>query len=580
MRAELDHRTARIETSARWDGEHDPALFSLVEAHVATCPECRAELEKMSSARQALRLQTASTPPDLAPSIIRKLGAVPVRRLRTPWRERLTAAAVAAAISALLIAGTSLPWDDSSDLAGAAEVSLEIRRAARELGSYSASYSLTETGWHEQVPVRTFSATVDFKAPERLRVRISDTTSYPSLAWPRNDVELAASPRRWWIREPSSCPPEALPGCAVRGFETRALSSRAPFDGDTLPPTDIVVPLESLASSGGFRVAGAETLEARDVYRLELDHLAAEPLIAALQPGGSWARFAPDDPATIWIDRETWFPVAIEVESVSSKARFEARLTQLRDAPRLGVVPKRAMVSNRGDFRDGAIEAAWAPSYTAGLEPYRSGRGTGTALVSYASGLTWLKVARDAAPRSAAAISEEVPVGEGTGYYLPADARGSRRLDLFTDGTRYRIEGNVARDELLRVAASMGVTGDELPGRDSVAPASFGPLRWLPRGYRPASIVKARGGSVTVYFRHPEIERAAYGVRVTHSPSRRTLTPSSEEFTLVEVDGRPARWSSERGELEWIDEGYRAVAAPGLGLGTAVRIAEGWARGS
>lgn len=579
MRADVDHRRARLEISARWDGEHDPALVELVDAHVEGCPSCRDALQAMATSRKTLRLQPAGDPPDLTSAIMRRVAS-PMRRTRAPWRERLTAAAVAAAVSALVIAGTSLPWESSTDLAGAAEVSVEIRRAARELGSYSATFSLTETGWHERIPVRTFTASIDLEGPERLQVRIRDETDYPTATWPRNDVDLAASPRRWWIREPTSCPPEALPGCGSQGFETRALSSRAPFDGDTLPPTDVIVPLESLASSGGFDVVAAETVGGRAVYRIELDHLSAEPLISALQPGGSWARFAPHDPATIWIDRDTWFPVALEVDSVDSDAGFEARLIELNDVTGLGPVPRDAMVHNRGDFREAPISPAWAPDFTAGLDPYRSGRSPTSAVVSYASGLTWLKATRDGARHSPAPLSEELTVGDGTGYYLPADARGARRVDLFARGVRYRVEGNLARRDLLRAAASMGVAGRALAGHASAPPAWFGRPSSLPRGYRAASVVFSGRNAVSVYYRHPEIERADYGVRLTYSRGHVALTPSSEEFLLVEVRGRPARWSNERGELEWLDDGYRAVAAPGLGLATAVRIAEGWTSGA
>jgi hypothetical protein len=53
------------------------------------------------------------------------------------------------------------------------------------------------------------------------------------------------------------------------------------------------------------------------------------------------------------------------------------------------------------------------------------------------------------------------------------------------------------------------------------------------------------------------------------------LPPGSVDFIDVRVGGEIARWSPDRGELEWIDHGvYRAVAAPGFDLSTAVRIAE------
>lgn len=578
MRAEMDHRTALLESSARWDGEHEPRLSDAVDDHLATCASCRSAVQKMARARRILRLQEAATPPDLTGSIMREItGADTVRSVRSnAWRERLTVAAVAASISALVISGASLPWDRSSDLAGAAEVSQEIRAAARELTSYRATYEVTETGWHPQVSRRSFTTEVNFAAPERLSVRIHDTTAYPEGPWPRNDVTLRAGPRRWWIREPSTCPPEALPDCASSGVETRALVGRAPFDGDTLPPTDIVVPIESLASSGAFTVEAVETMAGRDVYRLAADHLSIEPLVAALQPGGSWVRFAPEDRATIWVDRATWFPVALEIDSADSDASLTVRLVRLHDGPRFETVPRTAAIESDGGFRDVSLTPRWAPTSSAGLDPYRTGRVGRTKVISYSSGLTWLRVTRATDPGRGPSLAEEVRVADGVGYYSPADERGARRVDLFDGEVRFRIEGNLARHDLLRVAGSIPVTGRSL-GRSTATPGWFGAPAWLPADYAAAAVVRLGTDAFSVYYRHPEMERAAYGIRLTRSRERAQLTPSSEEFVLVDVSGRPARWSHERGELEWIDSGYRAVAAPGLGLATAVRIAESWA---
>jgi hypothetical protein len=105
----------------------------------------------------------------------------------------------------------------------------------------------------------------------------------------------------------------------------------------------------------------------------------------------------------------------------------------------------------------------------------------------------------------------------------------------------------------------------------------------LPSGYTPSApsaavVSRGRGSDSTVvlYYRNPEAEFDGSGIRITQSKGA-TLPPSSEVFvTDVDVSGARARWSSERGELEWRENGvYRAVRAPSFDLSVVLAIAEG-----
>jgi hypothetical protein len=101
----------------------------------------------------------------------------------------------------------------------------------------------------------------------------------------------------------------------------------------------------------------------------------------------------------------------------------------------------------------------------------------------------------------------------------------------------------------------------------------------LPPGYaaaEPSAAVLYRSRTVptaVVYYRRSQTEFGTYGIRITQRPAR-SLPPSSESFVAVGLGDTRARWSAERAELEWVDDGvYRAVAVPSFNLATALQIA-------
>jgi hypothetical protein len=61
---------------------------------------------------------------------------------------------------------------------------------------------------------------------------------------------------------------------------------------------------------------------------------------------------------------------------------------------------------------------------------------------------------------------------------------------------------------------------------------------------------------VTVHYRHAEATYDGVGVRITQSRPVR-LPPPSETFRGISIGGLSARWSDERGELEWTEDGRR-----------------------
>ena len=552
-----------------------------------------------------LRAQPAEPVPDLSGEILAR-----VERLRGPRpgsrRQRVRVAGIAAAAAALLVAGAALPFvERPPHLAAAGEIAREVRAAARTLPSYRATFAVVERGWHPRVPVRRMRASVSFLAPERFRLEIRDRTRYPSTgSWPRNDVVLVSAPRAWSIREPWSCPQGGLPRCAV-GVERRRIVARQPFDGAGSLPTDIIVPLETLASSGGFTVLGEDRVLGRPAYRLLLPYRRAAPLVASLQAGGTWRSFEPFDRVHLWIDRETWFPLRFEVRRGDGPTLLGVRalsFTGSRSPARSAFRVSRAGLAKDAGFRERSRLRSRSPSYVAGLEPYRHGvTATGQEIRTYAEGLTWLKVTYDDPTRpDLLTTAEEVRLGRsGYAYFQPAagwaeEGPSRRRVDVFGREARVHLESNLARAELLRVARSLGVRGRRLSGtvrRGGVLVKRLRPEAaldfpfvltptYLPQGYEPGSafLTRSREGrrTVTIYYRRAEADFDGFGIRITEGRPVSLLPPSSESLHSFPVAGRTVRWSEERGEAEWLDgSSYRAVAAPSFGWEIAARIIEG-----
>lgn len=621
MKHELRCDQVRVELSARLDGEVDAPTSQSLDEHLAACPACSRHEASLRRTRSALRIQPAVPVPDLTNAIMERVSSEgPRARRRDDWRSGVRIASLAAAAAALLLLSASLPFDDDPlQSAQASEIAKEVRAAAEKLDTYRATFSIVERGWHEDVEARRFRARVWFDAPENFRLQVRDLTTYPDKRWPQNDVDLVANARRWWIEEPSTCPSEALPACALSaGSEQRSVVQRQPFDGTSTLPTDIIVPLETLASSEDFTVLGRDVVAGRSSINVALPYRQAIPLVNALQPGGLWRSFHPLDRVEIWLDSHTWFPLRYEVVADTSKERaMWAKLQGLRDQGGQRLLSVRATsfseptvpqsifdppvegIVRSGGFseRDFAETTSWIrPSYLAGLTPYRAGVTQGQRTVTYTSGMTWLKVTSSESPTIGAETAQEVELPNGTfAYYQPATEVLKRRIDILGKHSQVHLESNLARSMLLEVASSIDIAGNRIPRLlerhkqrrvlrldpdVALEQSAFASApRYLPSGYRASVALLSKsepgGRTLTIYYRRREAEYAGDGIRITQSPSIELLAPSAEQsFGVTIRDLEKARWVPERGELEWIDGGvYRSVTVPSLDLQTAVRIA-------
>ncbi|MEA2446571.1 MAG: putative zinc-finger [Actinomycetota bacterium] len=618
MKSELRCEDVRPELSAYLDGELDPATSEGVESHLVTCSECRLQEKRIRRVRQLARVQPSAEVPDLVAPIMERIatrGNASVHRF-PPVRT----AGIAAAAAALIVLGASLPWsDDPPDTARATEIVSGVRAAARDLTTFHARFRLTERGWHPDVDIRRFRAEVWFAAPERFRLEVHDVTSYPSTDWPHNDVELSANARRYRISEPSTCPVDALPSCAPSvPTEQRTVINRQPFDGNSRLPTDIAIPLETLASSDGVQVLSTTRFLGTDVQRVVLPYRQAVPLVASLQAGGSWREFHPLDPVEVWIDPDTWFPLRFIVRAGDSPDRrlwasrmgaagdrpgdvlFDASATEFDEPTELPAATFKSRVA--GAVQDGGFKSVdeldpVTPGFTAGLRPYRSGiTPFGQTVVTYTRGMNYLKVSNDPRIRSTLVYggpAEAITLGNGEVLFQPASERSGRRIDIFGPDGHIALETNLPRAQLIEIATSLNVRGRLparvrtnggqvvrrlKPGTEERPPFALAPT-WMPVGFENTSTLLTRsatGTSLTTYYQRPESSFGGFGIRIVQTPAIKTLPPVSEEVVNVRVGSYSARWSFERSELEWIADGvYRAVATPDGDLASAVLIARG-----
>ncbi|MGH2663785.1 MAG: hypothetical protein ACRDH8_13485 [Actinomycetota bacterium] len=634
--------TAELELSARLDGERDPQLDDSLADHVATCARCRAFEARAGRLRKLVRLEPAPPVPDLVPRIMDGVqqNRVPgtVRRLRpgrpVPAWGRYAAAFAAGALVAALVVGGLPGLRPGPSPALATEIPEGIAEASSEVTAYRATFEITERNYHPRVPRRTFTAEVAFAAPERFRSLVTDTTSYPSTMWPRNDLRLEVDGARWLFEGPRMCPREALPACAPAPSKSGDLpppggpnaaapgvTGREPFDGDALMPTDIVLPVRTLAGTDRVRVVGEDRTLGRETVVVELAYRDATPLFAYLQAGGSWRPFFPVDRVLVSLDAETWFPLAYEVRAASSPERdawavrnglpaersgsllFEAEARSL-STEAVHVPPPPALDAPRDEgFRDASREqlpelAGYepaAPGELLGLRPYRSGtfettgRPADEVLLSFSRGLSWLKIrqtrtwAQPALFGDVGPLAEPVTLGPGVGYYEPATASLGRRVSIHAAGLDLYVESNLPRDELLRVAASIPIRGLEAPAgwleritlaeARRKAPFLLLPTS-LPAGYRLAAVQPSDGGA-TVTFRRPDTELDGVGIRLHQSPGDALSPPLEPGVLAVVVRGQTGRYSPERGELEWVEDGiYRSLSGTALDLGGLVAVAE------
>jgi len=550
---------AELALSERLDGERlPPRLDAALERHLAGCASCRGFQAGARQVREGVRFRLAEAVPDLVDPIMERVaaGSGPVghprllRRLQSveppgpsgpatatrPAREsrparigrrrelaRVGVALLAGAFAGSAVTGTGI-WPGRSPRPAvlAEELPRQVLQAAANLQGYHARFAVTEWHFQPRLPLRHFSVDVWLSAPERFRMDVTDLTPYPNATWPRNDLSLIVDRSRWYLSGPGPCPPDAYPNCPLGSDRTRRVDHRVPFSEAAPMPSDIVLPISTLADANRLHVLGRSTVGGHPALRVALTYRQASPLFAFLHQGGAWRPFFPDDRVILWLDQRTWFPLAYRVypadepERVAWAAReglppeppgrdvFEARAVsfdQRTPAPATFAIPaataapssptestsEGAQTVRLDDVPKRVGYAPIVPTDTAGLSLYRvvippggTGEPSDQTIVAYSSGLAWLKVREthswraDAPFGPVSRLAERVDLpGGGVAYYEPATRTLGRRLSIHGPGIDLFLETNLSRDALLHVAASLPVSSD-IPASWDVQPSIDG----------------------------------------------------------------------------------------------------------
>lgn len=595
--------------------------------------------------------------------LLRRRSPAPAPRAR-PARLRRELARLALALLAGALVGGSLvssgpgPIGPAPPPVLAADISERVTRAAAALTSFHARYELTERNFAPEVPLRRFTLEVWFSAPERFRLDVLDHSAYPDPAWPGNDVTLVVNGPRSYTSGPGPCARAEFPDCPLSAPTVRRVDHRVPFSSSAPLLGDLVVPLETLSTAGAATVVGRDTVLGREAMIVALPLSRATPLLSFLRQGGAWRPLHPDDRVELWLDESSWFPLRYRVLPADTPERrawaarnhlpleppdraiLEAGVIALQERipyPGLFTVP-RATSANQGaksvSLADLPQRVGFEPALpqdTRGMALYRAvvpaagEDGAREAVLTFTSGLAWVKVKqtdgwREAAPYGGVSpFAEQVELSSGgVGLFEPADGTRPRRVSLQGSDLAVTVEGNVGRADLLEVAGSIAVgpamrsgnqsfLGGGNPQADAASGAEgadyayavnglSGGLRrlslpqarravafdvdvpeHLPAGYSlsSAELASLRGTeSLTLHFHHDSLD--ATGAIRLHLEAADELPPASSARQLaLEVPGVAARYTPSRHRLEWVVDGlYRSLDAPGLDLAGLVAIAD------
>ncbi|HEX6301783.1 MAG TPA: hypothetical protein VF148_15090 [Acidimicrobiia bacterium] len=555
--------------------------------HIAECHACSDFAARIDDLDGLLARGDYDRSPDLTPAVMER-----ATRTRTQWWSIAAVALVGIVVGALIGGLGTRP-----DIGQAQDLGELFHTSATDLEGLSADLLVVERGVHPIISERVYTGSIDYAAPERLSIRLIDTTRYPGPEWPANDVRLTISNGDLVTVAGSPCPVSALPDCLV-GPATRAVRDQPPFDDGVLLPLEIAGPARSLARPGGVEVLGTTDLDGTPTIQVR-STVAAVELIGAITDHGAWRELHPTDRVLMWLDEETLVPLRVEVFATGSPER---ELWQLRhdyddepgdDAPIFiieltNLVPEPGQVEgdapgdapSRG-FVDGDVDIP-QPNLPAGFEPHRSGfwllpDGGRVEVASWNDGRSWLMVelvTQWEEPRLfglSLPFVEPIDLDEGSvGYLSPTgDA-----LAVHGETSEVLISGSVPTETLVEAAASVGVRGLAVPS--SWQEASTVDIAKLPDG---TMVPDVEGWSVLgrVDEERTTILLTGSGARsviVSQSPGNRLDPPTGPDYSGVEVRGADGRYNASEATLEWVEVGQVIrMRSETVGLAELVEIA-------
>lgn len=557
------------------------------------------------------RLLDVGDEPDVAPAVMARLaseGRAPILAARRGRRViPLVAAAVAGIVIGATVASGGLPWHRPSPVS--AGVTERVLSAQTRVDSLSADVSVVEHGWQRAVPVRTYTGTLRYRAPETVALRLTDHTRYPSSAWPRNTVAFVVDGAHAWDSGPVPCPPGAEPGCAPAEPRVRATEGREPFAADLPAPLDLVVPVRSFAVTGSAPALADRHVDGRAAMGVRTTAAQVEPLLSGLRRAGNWRDLYPSDRVDLWLDKASLVPLLVEVYAAGGadhRAWAAGRgyvdrpgdlllSIELHDVVVNGAVPQSAFPPAPsgttvvdGGFADVQLYGLHPPASLPGMHPYRAGHtttGPPVTVLTFTNRAAWVKVrattgwtgSRLFGHDDGSIVRRTTLPGVGVVYV----AEGGQRILIHGADRDVEVTGSIPAAQLLRFAGAQSVGGVDVPADwAEAATSNLAAARGaLPHLLVPSSTagftapgVRVDGGIVTLSY----TGAGARAFELVQSAGSDLTPPLSADVRGIEVRGLTGRFSPAAGTLEWVEAGHVVeVRSQSLGIGELLSIAAG-----
>lgn len=540
-------------------------------------------------------------------------------------RGAISAAAAVGFLAGAIFVGVG----DEPGTPAAADLPDQLASVQGAVTSLAADIQVTEYGRPDRDGARVFTGHLLYGGPEELELALAE--SGPSRervqgsgAPGDGDVQLSVTGDRWSLDSVRGCMPTSGRAACPDGASrvVREVTGRAPFSEAAPMPLELVAPVETFTLGSAPPSLGERTIAGRDAVGVTVSAAQVARFVEQLSPAGDLRAVYPTDPVEMWLDREDLVPLALVVYAGSDPERerwaamqdyddragdrilaFTARDVRINDVP----VPARAGADHTGDagtaterhrppelsevdegFVDGPAPAVPTPAdLPAAFTPSRSGvtrSGDGPAVEvrSWTDGRAWVKVeatedwtAEHLFGGLGVAV-RTVDLGDGGRGYLSADGR---KVALHTDDLDVVVTGSVPTDELVDLAAGLGLVGvDTPPGwRESDATTLARAAATLPKlltpggldGFGRPAVRVAPDETVTQVYAGP----GDRGFVLTQS-STPDLPPPTDDTLGVEVRGRAGRYSAELSQLEWSERGSSfSLASRSLSLPELLDIA-------
>jgi Putative zinc-finger len=591
---------ARTAISLRLDGELTGGDLGEVDRHVNTCAGCSGFERQAERLRATLRFEAVDAAPDVAPAVLARLGSstspghpgIRAHRSRgvSPPRPRrpLVVAAALAAIAGVAAGAAFVGLGSEPRSPAAADIPRRVVAAQAGIGSLDASFRLDERGVPGDGGGRRFEGRLVYEAPESLALSLRRPGS------PDADLQLVVDGDRWWQSTARACSPAPDQATCPEGARrwVRAVTGREPFSESSPVPLELISPVDGFTLAGTPVGLGTRTIAGRRAVGVAVTAAQMASFLDGLSVGRAVRAVHPADPVELWLDEDRLVPLEVNVLAgdgidrarwASGRGMTERAGDIILDFRVTSVAINEAIADDAfvnpeplapdetldGGFRpmDG-VGAPTPADLPDGFRSYRSGTiaaagGPTIAVTSWTDGRAWLTVrsttnwSGDRLFGGLGTSVRTIGLGDaGTGYV----SEDGRKIALHGDGLDLVVSGSVAGGALRTAAASLGVIGLPVPGSwveaatatVAEAAAALPGLLVAPRldGFGPPAVRVVDGTVIQVYAGAGDL-----GFTLVQSDVDHLTPPADGDAVGVDVRGAAGRYSTERGQLEWVENG-------------------------